>query len=182
MDVESLGNMLNFYLDEMSSVVSINDGTLDKYIGDAIMSFWNAPIDQDDHAVLQPRGGTGHETPRRDDPPRVWPSSARTGMLTRLGINSGPMAVGNMGSTRKFNYTVLGDSREPRQPTRRRQQVLRHADLDGGNHGQAVSTVSLPCGRIDVLRVKGKQQPMAVSNCLSEGAPNETDRMRIQAV
>jgi adenylate cyclase len=177
MDVESLGNMLNFYLDEMSSVVLDNDGTLDKYIGDAIMSFWNAPIDQPDHAVRAARAALGMK--RREE--MIRPQLAKlgaTGMLTRLGLNSGPMAVGNMGSTRKFNYTVLGDS------------VNLASRLEGANkfYGtqilMAETTAKRLDGRfamrqIDVLRVKGKQQPMAVYELLAEGAAEGSDRARV---
>jgi adenylate cyclase len=178
MDVESLGNMLNFYLDEMSSVVLDHDGTLDKYIGDAIMSFWNAPLDQDDHAVRAARAALGMK--RREE--MIRPQLAKlgaTGMLTRLGLNSGPMAVGNMGSTRKFNYTVLGDS------------VNLASRLEGANkfYGtqilMAETTAKHLNGRfamrqIDVLRVKGKQQPMAVYELLNEGPPNQADGLRIK--
>jgi adenylate cyclase len=178
MDVESLGNMLNFYLDEMSSVVLDHDGTLDKYIGDAIMSFWNAPLDQDDHAVRAARAALGMK--RREE--MIRPQLAKmgaTGMLTRLGLNSGPMAVGNMGSTRKFNYTVLGDS------------VNLASRLEGANkfYGTQILMAETTARRldgqfamrqIDVLRVKGKQQPMAVFELLNEGAPNETDGRRIE--
>jgi adenylate cyclase len=178
MDVESLGNMLNFYLDEMSSVVLDHDGTLDKYIGDAIMSFWNAPVDQDDHAVRAARAALGMK--RREE--MIRPQLAKmgaTGMLTRLGLNSGPMAVGNMGSTRKFNYTVLGDS------------VNLASRLEGANkfYGTHVLMAETTAKRldgqfamrqIDVLRVKGKQQPMAVYELMNEGPPNEMDGLRIK--
>lgn len=177
MDVESLGNMLNFYLDEMSSVVLDNDGTLDKYIGDAIMSFWNAPVDQPDHAIRAARAALGMK--RREE--TIRPQLAKLGatvMLTRLGLNTGTMAVGNMGSTRKFNYTVLGNS------------VNLASRLEGANkfYGtqilMAETVAALVRGQfamrqIDVLRVKGKQQPMAVYELLSEGAPDETDAARI---
>ncbi len=178
MDVESLGHMLNFYLDEMSSVVLDHDGTLDKYIGDAIMSFWNAPVDQPDHAVRAARAALGMK--RREE--MIRPQLARlgaTGMHTRLGLNSGPMAVGNMGSARKFNYTVLGDS------------VNLASRLEGANkfYGtqilMAETTASQIRGQfamrqIDVLRVKGKQQPMAVYELLAEGLPQDDDRLRIE--
>lgn len=178
MDVESLGNMLNFYLDEMSSVVLDNDGTLDKYIGDAIMSFWNAPVDQPDHAIRAARAALGMK--RREE--MIRPQLAKlgaTGMLTRLGLNSGPMAVGNMGSSRKFNYTVLGDS------------VNLASRLEGANkfYGTQILMAETTAKglnsqfamrQIDVLRVKGKQQPMAVFELLGEGQPNENDRLRIE--
>ena len=100
-------------------------------------------------------------------------------MLTRLGLNSGPMAVGNMGSTRKFNYTVLGDS------------VNLASRLEGANkfYGTQILMAETTAKRldgqfamrqIDILRVKGKQQPMAVYELLNEGPPNEAGGLRIK--
>ena len=178
MEVEALSTMLNFYLDEMSGVVLSQDGTLDKYIGDAIMSFWNAPIDQADHALRACRAAIGMRDRERQIRPRLAELGA-TGMLTRIGLNSGPMAVGNMGSDRKFNYTVLGDS------------VNLGSRLEGANkfYGTQIllaqTTAELVKGRfamrqVDVLRVKGKQRPMAVYELIAEGPPDEATRQLIE--
>ena len=108
----------------MSSLVLANDGTLDKYIGDAIMSFWNAPIMQPDHALLACRAALAMDSASARSSRRLRRTWARSGLLTRIGINTGPMVFGNMGSTQKFNYSVLGDAVNLGQPARGGQQVL----------------------------------------------------------
>jgi adenylate cyclase len=174
MAVEDLSRMLNYYLDEMSGVVLSEHGTLDKYVGDAIMSFWNAPVEQPDHAVRACRAALGMK--RREEMIRAELAKlGATGMLTRIGLNTGAMAVGNMGSSQKFNYTVLGDS------------VNLGSRLEGANkfYGTQIllseSTAAVVRDRfamrqLDVLRVKGKQQPMAVYELIAEGAPDERAR------
>ncbi|HXE52503.1 MAG TPA: adenylate/guanylate cyclase domain-containing protein, partial [Tepidisphaeraceae bacterium] len=109
LDEHKLTELLNFYLDEMSSLILANDGTLDKYIGDAIMSFWNAPIRQEEHAILACRAALALERREREIQPQLQQLGA-IGLLTRIGINTGPMVFGNMGSRQKFNYSVLGDA------------------------------------------------------------------------
>ncbi|HEY8750766.1 MAG TPA: adenylate/guanylate cyclase domain-containing protein, partial [Tepidisphaeraceae bacterium] len=104
-----LTELLNYYLDEMSALVFANDGTVDKYIGDAIMSFWNAPITQPDHALRACRAALAMEQREREIQPRLEEMGAK-GLLTRIGINTGPMVFGNMGSSQKFNYSVIGDA------------------------------------------------------------------------
>ena len=110
MDSEKLSDMLNFYLGEMSALVLANNGTLDKYIGDAIMSFWNAPVLQPDHAKLACKAALAMHDREAEIRPQACRNGAPAGMLTRIGINTGPMIFGNMGSPVKFNYSVLGDS------------------------------------------------------------------------
>jgi class 3 adenylate cyclase len=106
---EVLTETLNFYFDQMSPLVFAEDGYLDKYIGDAIMGFWNAPLPQPDHAHRACRAALAMERRER----AIQPEMVRRGVdecLTRIGINTGPMVVGDMGSRDRFNYTVLGDS------------------------------------------------------------------------
>jgi adenylate cyclase len=171
MQVEDLTRMINYYFREMSEVVLKVDGTVDKYIGDAIMSFWNAPVEQADHALLACRAALGMQQREREIRPELEKLGAKD-LLTRIGLNSGTMAVGNMGSERKLNYTVLGDS------------VNFASRLEGANkfYGtqilMAESTAKLVrdhvvMRQVDVLRVKGKKQPMAVFELMGEGAAGE---------
>jgi adenylate cyclase len=167
LDVEGVAAMLNFYLEEMSRVILDQDGTLDKYIGDSIMSFWNAPTGQPDHARRACHAAL--EMRRREE--RVGPTLrelAGEPVYSRFGVNSGPMIVGNMGSSAKFNYTVLGDS------------VNLAARLESANkiYGTRIlisqATAELVAGRfvvrkVDLIRVKGKQTPMAVFELIAEG-------------
>jgi len=107
---EQLVEILNRYLTLMSNIVLEEKGTIDKYIGDAIVSFFGAPIDLPDHAeraCLAAVRMKQAEKALNDD----MVSSGFTPMpvYTRIGINSGPMVVGNMGTDNKMNYTIMGN-------------------------------------------------------------------------
>lgn len=95
--------MMKRYLDHISSVITKNQGTLDKYKGDAVMAFYGAPVPSEEHAANACRTviACGSE----------WSVNGKsgTGLRTRFGINTGRMLVGNVGSERRFNYTVMGD-------------------------------------------------------------------------
>ncbi|MCG2725530.1 MAG: adenylate/guanylate cyclase domain-containing protein [Elusimicrobia bacterium] len=105
---EELTQMLNKYLSGLTDVILKYDGVVDKYIGDCIMAFWNAPLDQDKHRTLacfaaidciKELDKLNREALSGDEKPAV-----------RIGLNSGQMVVGNMGSNTRLSYTVLGDS------------------------------------------------------------------------
>jgi adenylate cyclase len=157
---DRLGDLLNFYLGKMSDVVLNLDGTLDKYIGDAIMAFWNAPLSQPDHALRACQVAMA----MRELEKEIAPELARrggAGMYTRIGVHTGPMAVGNLGSVDKFNYSVIGDA------------VNVGSRLEGANklygtrillseatHAHLADHVL--ARKIDVLRLKGKLEPITV--------------------
>jgi adenylate cyclase len=178
MDSEKLSAMLNFYLGEMSSLIWDQNGTLDKYIGDAIMCFWNAPVHQPDHAVLACRAALAMRDREAQIQDQLRDLGA-PGMMTRIGINSGPMVFGNMGSPQKFNYTVLGDS------------VNLGSRLEGANklYGSRIllaeSTAVLVKDRfvvreLDYLQVKGKQKPLAVFELMAEGSADQKTQTRVK--
>jgi len=160
MEIQKLGELLNRYLGEMSDQVLLQGGTLDKYIGDAIMCFWNAPLPQEDHAVRACRAALAiaqRENAIRDELRKMGAAK----LFTRIGINTTDAAVGFVGSSHLFNYTALGDG------------VNLASRLEGANklYGTRIllahSTADLVrdqflLRKIDVLRVKGKKQPMAV--------------------
>ena len=109
MDSQALVSLLNEFMTAMTRVIFKHDGVLDKYIGDAIMAFWNAPMDQPDHAAracaaaLDMVGTLGelHADWERRGVPKLE---------LGIGINTGAMVVGNMGSRERLAYTVLGDT------------------------------------------------------------------------
>ncbi|MBN2316810.1 MAG: adenylate/guanylate cyclase domain-containing protein [Sedimentisphaerales bacterium] len=101
--------LLNDYLSEMTDIILAEGGTLDKYEGDAIIAFWNAPLEQPDHAVRACRAILRCQrrlAELRDEYVK------RTGaeLHMRAGLNTGDVVVGNMGSRKRFNYTILGDA------------------------------------------------------------------------
>lgn len=104
-----LTTLLNDYLSEMTDIIMEEGGTLDKYEGDAIIAFWNAPLEQSDHAVRACRAALRCQRRLAELRDAYL---ERTGALLRMrvGLNTGPVVVGNMGSSKRFNYTILGDA------------------------------------------------------------------------
>ena len=109
LEPEQVVALLNEYFNIMSDIVIRNRGTLDKYVGDAIMAFWGAPIPQANHAVL-----ACHTALQMKEAlatlNREWLIKGKPHLNMRIGLHTGPMVVGNMGATGKFAYTVMGDS------------------------------------------------------------------------
>ena len=110
-DPEGLVELINKFLDAMSKIVLANGGTIDKYMGDCLMAFWNAPLDCPNHAEMAVRSAIEIELLTEqmnkelkeqgyDLPP----------VVIGTGINTGPCIVGNMGSEARFDYSVVGDA------------------------------------------------------------------------
>ena len=109
LDPPTLTALLNDFLTDMTDIILKEGGYLDKYIGDSIVAFWNAPINQQDHAVRACRSAI---LCQRKLAARRQEFIDRTGVniKMRMGLNTGDVVVGNMGSRERFNYTVLGDA------------------------------------------------------------------------
>ena len=108
-DVQGLTQIMNRYMTAMTAKIIENEGTLDKYIGDAQMAFWNAPLDDKDHAVNAVKTGLV----MLEDLDEFNKEIAKENIPAfgmGLGINTGDVVVGNMGSVQRFDYTCLGDS------------------------------------------------------------------------
>src|SRR5271157_4025864 len=105
---EDLTALLNEYLTAMVDIIQEEGGTIDKFEGDAIIAFWNAPLTLEDHAVRGVRAALRCQAKLAEMRPGI---RARIGkdMRMRVGMNTGPAVVGNMGSKTRFDYTMLGD-------------------------------------------------------------------------
>jgi adenylate cyclase len=170
---EALTETLNFYFGQMSPLILQENGTLDKYIGDGIMCFWNAPIGQPDHAQSACRAALAMQQREREIRPELEKRGAGN-CTTRIGINTGSMVVGDMGSNQRLNYTVLGDS------------VNLASRLESANrfYGSRVllteATAEVVKDRfivrkLDLLRVKGKTRPIWVYELLGERGKAEDE-------
>ncbi|RAP33045.1 hypothetical protein DID77_03700 [Candidatus Marinamargulisbacteria bacterium SCGC AG-439-L15] len=161
---EQTVEMLNYYLDKMVGVVFEYKGTLDKFIGDAVMAFWGAPVINKNHATdavmcaLQMRESlkevNEHFASKGYDPFKIG-----------MGINTGPVILGNIGSEKKLDYTVIGDnvnlgSRIEGLTKPYGCDVLisefTHKQLD----------TKIPSRVVDLVRVKGKEKPIKIFNPL----------------
>lgn len=109
MPPEELMVHLSEYFDELTRIVSHHRGTIDKYIGDAILAFWGAPIHDDDHAVNACYAGLACQE-KVAELNRKWAQEGKHALVTRIGISTGETVVGNVGSAERMNYTVVGDN------------------------------------------------------------------------
>ena len=108
-DVQGLTKIMNRYMTAMTAKIIENNGTLDKYIGDAQMAFWNAPLDEPEHAKMAVK--TALEMMKSLDAFNAEITAEGIPAFGMgLGINTGVVVVGNMGSSQRFDYTCLGDS------------------------------------------------------------------------
>ena len=110
-DPAQLVKLLNRYLTALSNIVMENLGTIDKYVGDAIVAFYGAPVFREDHAVLACRSAIEMKAAEKEinmmlEMEKLSPMP----LFTRIGINSGEMVVGNMGAENKMDYTIMGNA------------------------------------------------------------------------
>ena len=179
MSPEKLADFINQYLSPMTQIVFDEKGTLDKYIGDAVMAFWNAPLDQPDHALRACRAAV-HMLERLEELKAGWRKAGYPELEIGIGINTGQMVVGNMGSDVRVDYTVLGDS------------VNLGSRLEGTNKEYETRIIisewtraavkdGIVTRRLGAVRVKGKKVPVGIYELRGLGVPNETDAKAIAA-
>jgi adenylate cyclase len=163
----ALVELLNEYFSEMTEVIFKHQGTLDKYIGDAIMAFWGAPLDIPDHAAKACSAAL-EMTEALARLQARWQEQGRPRIDIGIGLNTGPMLVGNMGSERRFNYTIMGDS------------VNLASRLEGvtktfgtraiiSESTRAAAGAGVTVRELDMIRVKGKTQPVTIYELLGPG-------------
>ncbi len=105
---ERLTELMNEYLGAMTDIVFKYGGTLDKYIGDAVVAFWNAPLPVEDHALKACYAAIEMQEKLKEMRP-IWKAKYGHEIYSRMGINTAPVIVGNMGSQGRFAYTAMGD-------------------------------------------------------------------------
>ena len=159
---------LNTVFSRLTDVISAHRGTVDKYMGDCVMAFWGAPIDAPEHAALAVRAALDMADAVRDIN-EANRAGGRPEISVGIGINSGVMSVGDMGSAARRSYTVVGDA------------VNLASRLEGlsGHYGVEIvasgATQELAPGyvwqELDSVRVKGKAQAVAVFTPLAERTP-----------
>jgi adenylate cyclase len=156
--------LLNEYLGEMTSIIFHRLGTLDKYIGDAIMAFWGSPVPQEDHAHRACAAAIEMQR-RLRELNQKWAEQGRKQLAIGVGVNTGPMSVGNMGSPQRLAWTVMGDN------------VNLASRLEGINKHYHTGIVISEFTRqqvgdgfvvreLDRIRVKGKLHPVGIYELL----------------
>lgn len=156
---EELSGLLNDYLTPMTEIIMNSEGTIDKYMGDAIMAFWNAPLDTPNHAYLSCKSARDMEL-RLEELNVELTERGLPNLAVGIGINTGMCSVGNMGSKQRFDYTVMGDS------------VNLASRLEGQSKQYGVITIASSFTKdvvpeaeflfLDLVAVKGKTEPVAL--------------------
>ena len=161
LDAQDLALLLNQYLSDMTGLVFESQGTLDKYIGDAVMAFWGAPFEVDDHAIHGCNSAL-KMIKRVREMHREWKAQGKPQLDIGIGLNSGVASVGNMGSVLRYGYTALGD-------TVNLSSRLEGLNKDYGTHiivnettYAATQEANFVYRELDLIRVKGKTQPVMI--------------------
>jgi len=161
LDAQDLAIFLNSYLSDMTNIVFDTRGTLDKYIGDAVMAFWGAPVEEPNHPVNACSAAIAMMK-RVRELQILWETEGKPKLDIGIGLNSGPASVGNMGSALQHGYTALGD-------TVNLSSRLEGLNKEYGTHilvnestYVAVKDAGFLFRELDVIRVKGKLQPVMI--------------------
>src|SRR5271163_3168984 len=169
-DPQGLTRLMNRFLTPLTNAIIERKGTIDKYIGDAIMAFWNAPLDDDEHEanacdaaleMLARAESLNVELKREADTNGGVYMPLRIG----IGLNSGPCVVGNMGSDFRFNYSVLGDTVNLASRLESRTKDYRLSMVIGSRTAERAKA-KFATMEIDLIQVKGKKMPETVFTVL----------------
>jgi adenylate cyclase len=164
-DPQGLGKLINRYMTPMTDLVMRKEGTIDKYIGDALMAIWNAPLDVENHAQLAIDTAMEMEVELKKLNKELKEDNLME-LGVGIGINTGDAVVGNMGSNQRFDYTVLGDS----------VNLAARLEAQTKEYGvffmfteHTLNEIVLPQGLVmlDKIAVKGQTAPVTIYTILS---------------
>ena len=162
-DPEGLVILINEFLDAMTKIILNNNGTIDKYMGDCIMAFWNAPLDCPNHAELAVKSAIEIEI-KTDELRRRYSEQGLPAINVGTGVNTGDCIVGNMGSESRFDYSVIGDA--VNLAARLEAKAARHELLEYKTIISSFTKDQLPeeykCKEIGSINVKGKEELITI--------------------
>lgn len=178
-DPATLVQALNTYFSSMTNIIEDHGGFVDKYIGDAIVAVFGAPVADARHAEQAMRAAIQMRDTLQADPQRF--SVAGHVMKTRIGLNTGRVLIGNIGSPRRFNYTAMGDA------------VNLASRLEGANkaYGTAILVSedtmaaagdAIVARRVDTVRVVGRAQPVRLFEPLAPRETADAEQLRLAAL
>lgn len=174
LDAQELALFLNVYLYDMTRIVFRTQGTLDKYIGDAVMAFWGAPYEDSGHPV-QACTAALEMMKRVGELQKKWAAEGKPALDIGIGLNSGAASVGNMGSSLRYGYTALGD-------TVNLSSRLEGLNKEYGTHiianestYEAANDAGFLFRELDLIRVKGKLQPVTIYELFGRASELEAE-------
>lgn len=167
LDPKDLVSLLNTYLTEMTDIILDSGGTVDKFEGDAIIAFWGAPVEYEDHAERGVRAALECQRKHFDLNRRLLEQGFPE-LHTRMGLASGPMVVGNMGSVKRFDYTMMGSDVNLASRLEGVNKVYGTGILIADSTRKQIPE-NIVCREIDTVMVVGQKIPVTVwEPCLQE--------------
>jgi adenylate cyclase len=172
-------SLMNECFEQLTGVIQAEGGTVDKFIGDAVMAFWNAPVAQPDHAARALRA-TRELLAAVARVNASWASRGLPALGMRVGVATGPAVVGNVGSQTKFNYTVMGDTVNLASRVEGAAKVYGTASLITDATAAAAGG-AVPLRELDWLRVKGRGEAVPVFEVLLDTDPTSARAEALRA-
>jgi adenylate cyclase len=174
LDAQELAALLNEYLTEMTQIVFRHNGTLDKYIGDAVMAFWGAPFEDAKHSTEGCHAAL-EMIARLAEMQKKWRAQGRPVLDIGVGLCTGVASVGNMGSELRYGYTALGDIVNLSSRIEGlNKEYATHILLSDTTYA-AVEDPLLVFRELDLIRVKGKSQPVTLYELVAARGTPEGD-------
>jgi adenylate cyclase len=162
-DPEGLVELVNEFLDAMTTIILKNGGTIDKYMGDCIMAFWNAPLPCKNHAEMAVKSAIEIEE-KTNELKALYKERGLPDINVGTGVNTGDCIVGNMGSKSRFDYSVIGDA--VNLAARLEATAARHEYIEYKTIISSFTQELLPEGyvshNIGTIRVKGKEEEITI--------------------
>src|SRR6185295_15283742 len=167
---------INSFLSPLTDIIIENGGTIDKYMGDAIMAFWNAPIDDPDHAKHGCAAALQMIDRLKSMNERWRAEAAAAGrpfndVAIGVGLNSGECCVGNLGSDRRFDYSAIGDTVNVSSRLESLTKALKVTMLVGEE--TAALAPGLAFYEVDLVRLKGRSAPSRIFTLLPDLAGSD---------
>nr|HNH55725.1 adenylate/guanylate cyclase domain-containing protein [Leptospiraceae bacterium] len=172
---EELVKLLNEYLSSMTEIIIETKGTIDKYMGDAIMAFWGAPVDLEDHAYYACIASL-IQMDKLEKLQNSWKERNLPSIDIGIGLNTGYAVVGNMGSSQRMDYTCMGDT------------INLGSRLEGSNKTYGTNIIiseytyervkdRVYARELDLVQVKGKTHPVRIYELI--GLVNDDDIKKV---
>jgi adenylate cyclase len=169
LDAQELADLLNGYLTEMTRIVFRYQGTLDKYIGDAVMGFWGAPYEEPDHATRACNAALSMLA-RLAELQKEWRAQGRPVLDIGIGLNTGVASVGNMGSSMRLAYTAMGDAVNLASRLEGLNKEYGTRIIISESTYKVLQSDRVLVRELDMIRVKGKLLPVTIYEVLDAEA------------
>lgn len=157
---DAVAQVINLYLNSMTRIIMANGGTVDKFIGDAVMAFWGAPLDDADHALHAAYSAIEMQKAMQELQPKFREFGVEH-LGLRIGVNSGYAIIGNMGSDLRFDYTALGDTVNLASRLEGVNKMYGTGILFSESTAESIQN-RIPLRPVDRVRVKGKDVPVNI--------------------